>query len=114
LRIKARLDGTFCFTERFPSYRYRQIISLPLRARTCSDVFDAFLAHEETRVTRNDLAPITLASHRQILEQVWRPAIGALPLLAARCSMLSRVGDAYGSIAIRRISICVTLRKNVS
>jgi len=60
-----------------------------------SDVFDDFLAHEAARVQREDLAPITLAAHRQILERVWRPAIGALPFLAVRYSMLVKVVDAH-------------------
>ena len=41
------------------------------------------------------IAPITLAAHRQILEQVWRPAIGALPFLAVRYSMLVKIVDAH-------------------
>src|ERR1700733_4053315 len=42
-------------------------MSPPFRARTCGDVFDAFLLHETARVGRGDLAPITLSAHRQIL-----------------------------------------------
>jgi integrase len=95
-RIRAQIAaGTFSFTEQFPTYRLRKRLAVPLRARTCSDVFDAFLAHEEARVGRRDLAPITLATHRQILEQVWRPTIGSLPLLAIRYSMLVKVVDAH-------------------
>jgi integrase len=58
-------------------------------------VFDAFLLHEAARVRRGDLAPITLAAHRQILEYVWRPAIGTLPLLAVRYSTLVKVADGH-------------------
>jgi hypothetical protein len=45
-----------------------------------------FLLHEAARVGRGDLAPITIASHRQILDQVWRPQIGTMALLAMRYS----------------------------
>jgi integrase len=94
-RIKAQIAaGTFSFTEEFPGYRLRKRLGVQLRARNCSDVFDAFLAHEEARVRRNDLAPITLAAHRQILDQVWRPAIGALPFLSVRYSTLVKIADA--------------------
>jgi integrase len=58
-------------------------------------VFDAFLRHEETRVAKGDLAPATLASHRQSLDHVWRPAIGALPFLGVRHSTLVKVADSH-------------------
>src|SRR5262245_23037146 len=94
-RIKARIDaGTFTFIEEFPASRFRHTLRMPLRARTCSDVFDAFLGHEEARVARGDLAPVTLAAHRQLIEHVWRPTIGTLPLLAVRYSMLVKIVDA--------------------
>jgi hypothetical protein len=33
-RIKARIAaGTFCFSEEFPDYRYREQTPIPLRAR---------------------------------------------------------------------------------
>jgi integrase len=57
-------------------------------------VFDAFLDHESARVARGDLAPITLASHRQILDRVWRPHIGPLPFLGVRHSQLLKIADA--------------------
>jgi hypothetical protein len=95
-RIKAQIAaGTLSFLDEFPAYRLRKSLGVPLRARNCTDVFDAFLAHEEARVRRGDLAPITLAAHRQILEQVWRPAIGTLLFLSVRYSMLVKVADAY-------------------
>ncbi|MEJ0005225.1 MAG: hypothetical protein WDM77_02230 [Steroidobacteraceae bacterium] len=56
-------------------------------------MFDAFLRHNDARVARADLAHITLASHRQILDQVWRPHIGHLPFLGVRYSMLARIAD---------------------
>ena len=79
-RIKGRIAaGTFIFGEEFPRYR-RKSLPLPIAARTCSDVFDAFLRHEEARVRRGDLAPVTVASHRQILDHVWRPGGARSPL----------------------------------
>jgi hypothetical protein len=95
LRIQARIRaGTFIFTEDFPQYRFRKTLRLPFNARTCNDVFDAFLHHEAARVTRGDLAPVTLEAHRQILDSVWRPQIGALSLWAVRYSKLVQVADA--------------------
>jgi integrase len=96
IRIKARIAaGTFIFTEEFPQFRGRKTLRLPFSARTCSDVFDAFLLHEAARVRRGDLAPITLAAHRQILDHVWRPKLGTVPLLAVRYSTLVRIADGY-------------------
>ena len=95
-RIKARiLAGTFIFTDEFPAYRGRLSLRLPMTSRTCSNVFDAFLRHEEARVARGDLAPITLAAHRQLLEHVWRPAIGPLSLLAVRYTQLVKIADSH-------------------
>lgn len=94
--IKTRIAaGTFRFTEEFPNFRFRGKLPLALRARTCDEVFDAFLEHELARVARGDLAPVTLAAHRQLLDSVWRPAIGTLPLLAVRYSQLVRTADAH-------------------
>jgi hypothetical protein len=64
--------GTFNFGEEFPDFRGLHKLPLPLRAQACSDVFDAFLCHEEMRVAIGDLAPATLASHRQSLDHVNR------------------------------------------
>jgi len=95
-RIKARIAaGTFNFAEEFPDFRGLHQLPLPLRAQTCSEVFDAFLQHEATRVARGDLAPATLASHRQCLDHVWRPALGRLPFLGVRHSALVKVADSH-------------------
>jgi hypothetical protein len=40
------------------------------------------------RVARGDLSPVTLNVHRQLLDSVWRRAIGALSLLAVRYPQL--------------------------
>jgi len=95
-RIKACIVArTFIVTEYFPRYRGRETLRLPFSTRTCGDLFDAFLLHEEARVQRGDLAPITLTAHRQILDHVWRPAIGTLSLLAVRYSTLVKVADEH-------------------
>jgi integrase len=69
-------------------------LRLPFNARTCNDVFDAFLHHEAARVKRDDVAPVTLEAHRQILDSVWRPQIGTPSLWAVRYSKLVEVADA--------------------
>jgi integrase len=63
--------------------------------RSCGEVFDAFLHHEEARWARGDLAAITVASHRKILDRDWRPHIGYLPFLGIQHSMLLKIADAH-------------------
>jgi hypothetical protein len=88
MQIKARIAaGTFSFAEDFPDFRFSHNLPVLLRARTCGDVFDAFLKYEARRVAREDLAPVTLKTHQQILEAVWHPAIGTLPFLGVRHSV---------------------------
>jgi len=95
-RIKAQIAaGTFRFGDEFP--RYRGLHKLPpvLQPRSCGEVFDDFLRHEEARMGRGDLAPVTVASHRKILDHVWRTKLGDLPFLGVRYSMLVEIADAY-------------------
>jgi hypothetical protein len=67
-RIKAQIGaGTFCFADEFPHYHGLQKLPPPLRSRTCGEVFDAFLCHDEARLARGDLAAVTVTSHRRIL-----------------------------------------------
>lgn len=82
-RIKAQIAaGTFCFADEFPRYKGLSGPPPPFRARTCGEVFDAFLRHEEARLARDDLAAVTVVtSHRRILDRHWRPRLGALPLI---------------------------------
>ncbi len=61
--------------------------------RTCGHVFDAFLAHRESRMAKDDMAPITVSSYRRVLNTAWRPKIGAMPFLAVHYSMLVRIAD---------------------
>jgi integrase len=95
-RIKAQIAaGTFCFSDEFPRYRGLERLPRDLRPRTCGEIFDDFLRHEEARLARGDLAAVTVASHRKILNHVWRPHLGDLPFLGLRYSMLVKIADAY-------------------
>jgi integrase len=95
-RIKAQIEaGTFVLSDVFPKFRGLRKLPGRVCAKNCGEVFDAFLRHEEARVVRDDLAPITLKSHRQILDCVWRPALGQLPFLAVQHSMMVKVADSH-------------------
>jgi hypothetical protein len=95
-RIKAQIAaGTFCFADEFPDYQHLRQVPVPLSARTCGEVFDAFLRHDEGRLARDDLAASTVASHRQILNHDWRPHIGHLPFLDVPYSMLVKIADTH-------------------
>ena len=89
--------GTFSFTNSFPEYRCRKRLGLAPQTLTCSEVFDRFLAHCEARVGRDDLAPSTAASYRQMLNHTWRPRIGHLPFLGVRYSTLEKITDAQSA-----------------
>jgi integrase len=93
--LRARIAaGTFRLAEEFPDYVRRHVKEMPLALLFCDEVFDAFLAHEEARVTRGDLAHSTLESHRQILNHTWRPALGDRPFRSVRYSQLQQIADA--------------------
>jgi integrase len=95
-RIKAQIAaGTFCFADEFPRYKGLSGLPPPFRARTCGEVFDAFLRHEEARLAGDDLAAVTVTSHRRILDRRWRPRLGALPLIGVTYSMLVQIADAH-------------------
>jgi integrase len=95
-RIKAQIAaGTFCFADEFPGYRGLRGLPPVLQPRSCGHVFDDFLRHEQARMGRGDLAPVTVASHRKILNHVWRPDLGDLPFLGVRYSTLIEIADAY-------------------
>jgi integrase len=90
--IKQRIAaGTFSFADEFPNFR--DLKSVPSADRTCTQVFDAFLAHCESRRLKDDMAPITVSSYRRVLNTFWRPRIGEMPFLAVRYSMLVRMAD---------------------
>ena len=95
-RIKAQIAaGTFRFTDEFPAYRGSHTLPHSVRPRSCVEVFDAFLRHQAARVERGDLAPVTLYSHRKILDHIWQPHIGNLPFLGVTYSMLVKIADSY-------------------
>lgn len=92
--IKERIaTGTFSFTDEFPNFRDLKSVPNSGSRRTCGHVFDAFLTHCESRMTKDDMAPITVSSYRRVLNTFWRPKIGAMPFLAVRYSMLVRIAD---------------------
>jgi integrase len=95
-RIKAQIEaGTLVFSDVFPKFRGLKTLPANVCAKSCGEVFDEFLRHEEARVARGDLAPITVRSHRQILDHVWRPALGRLPFLAVQYSMMAKIADSH-------------------
>jgi len=92
--IKERIAiGTFAFADEFPNFRDLKTVADSGSRRTCGHVFDAFPAHCESRMAKDDMAPITVSSYRRVLNTFWRPKIGAMPFLAVRYSMLVRIAD---------------------
>lgn len=92
--IKQRIAaGTFSFAEEFPDFRNLKKVPDEGSPRTCAAVFDAFLAHCESRMTKGDLAAVTLASYRRILNGIWRPEIGTARLFSVRYSALVKIAD---------------------
>ena len=92
--IKRRIaNGTFSFAEEFPDFRHLRKVPDQGSPKTCAQVFDAFLAHCASRVTMHDMASITLASYRRVLDGFWRPRIGAHRFLDVRYSTLVKIAD---------------------
>ena len=92
--IKRRIaDGTFSFTEDFPDFRHLKMVPERGSPKTCSEVFDSYLAHCAARVTKHDMATATLSTCRRVLDGFWRPKIGALRFLDIRYSMLVTIAD---------------------
>ena len=86
-------DGTFCFEDEFPDYRYRGRLTGESKFRLCNDVFDEYLAHCEARLKRGDLAAATLEGYRKVLDGVWRPKIGELVFYKVGYSRLVAIAD---------------------
>jgi integrase len=87
--IKQRIAaGLFRFEEEFPDYRHLRKVVGGSGVRTCSQVFDEYIAHCEARLAKNDMAAATLTSYRKILDNIWRPRIGAITFLDIRYSTL--------------------------
>jgi integrase len=92
--IKERIAaGTFSFAEEFPDFLHLNRVPDDGCPRMCAHVFDAFLAHCESRVAKNDMATATLDSYRKILNTIWRPQIGAKRFLSVLYSTLVKVAD---------------------
>jgi integrase len=92
--IKERIAaGTFSFADEFPNFRDLKSVPDFGSPKTCGQVFDAFLAHCESRMVKDDMAPITVSSYRRVLNAFWRPKIGEIPFLGIRYSMLVRIAD---------------------
>jgi integrase len=87
--------GTFSFEEEFPDYRLLRRLDGTSGARLCNDVFDAYLAHCEARLRRNDMAAATVRSYRKILDGVWRPHLGGLVFSHVRYSSLIAIADSH-------------------
>jgi integrase len=87
--------GTFSLEEEFPNYRYLRRVSSASRARSCSEVFDAYLEHCKARLRRDDMAVATVRSYRKILDCIWRPHIGHLVFSQVRYSRLIAIADAH-------------------
>jgi integrase len=92
--IKQQIDaGTFSFAEEFPDYRFLRRLTGVVRVRSCSEVFDEFLKHCESRLLRHDLAAATVNSYRRVLNGVWRPALGKHLFHQVRYSKLVAIAD---------------------
>lgn len=59
----------------------------------CYEVFDDFMAHCESRMSKNDLSFATFENHRKILESTWRPAIGGEIFEDVKYSRLAKIVD---------------------
>jgi integrase len=69
--IQRQIDsGTFSFAEEFPDSRFLRRLTGVVKVRSCSDVFDEFLKHCESRLLRHDLATATVSSYRRVLNGV--------------------------------------------
>jgi hypothetical protein len=87
--------GTFSFEEEFPDCRFVRRLSGTSSARLCSNVFDAYLAHCEARLRRNDMAAATVRSYRKILDGVWRPQLGDMNFSHIRYSRLIAIAGGH-------------------
>jgi integrase len=87
--------GAFSFEEEFPDYRLLRRLGGTSSARLCGDVFDAYLAHCEARLRRNDMAAATVRSYRKILDGIWRPHLGELVFSHVRYSRLIAISDGH-------------------
>ncbi|HSY08257.1 MAG TPA: DUF3596 domain-containing protein [Steroidobacteraceae bacterium] len=86
-------NGTISFAEEFPDFRDFKKVLAEGCPRTCCEVFDMFLARCQSRVNQGDLATVTVATYRRVLNGIWRPQIGNFRLLDVRHSALLKIAD---------------------
>jgi hypothetical protein len=92
--IKQRIaGGMFQLEEEFPDYRHLRKVVGASGVRTCSQVFDEYIAHCEARLAKNDMAAATVTSYRKALDSIWRPQIGTITFLDIRYSTLVKIAD---------------------
>ena len=86
-------NSTFSFAEEFPDFRHLKQVPGEGSPRTCNEVFDAYLAHCQSRLEKDDLASVTVATYRRVLNGAWRPLIGGTRFLSVQYSTLVEVAD---------------------
>lgn len=92
--IKVRIAaGTFSFADEFPAFLDLKRVPDAGSPSTCGQVFDAFLKHCESRLRKDDMAAITVATYRRVLNNFWRPKIGEVRFLSVRYSTLVALAD---------------------
>ena len=113
--IEARIaDGTFSFAEEFPDSRNLHNLptgpaaTAPGKARTCNQVFDAYLRHCEMRVANNDLAYSTFNSYRQAINRNWRPYLGEREFESVLYSELIEIASTQGWKSKKRYNNCTS------
>ena len=113
--IEARTaEGTFSFAEEFPDSRKLHNLptgpapTAPGKARTCNQVFDAYLRHCEMRVANNDLAYSTFNSYRQAINRNWRPYLGEREFETVLYSELIEIASTQGWKSKKRYNNCTS------
>jgi hypothetical protein len=92
--IKQRISrGQSSFADEFPDYKFLGHVAKVVTPRTCNDVFDDFMAHCESRMSKNDLSFATFESYRRILKSTWRPEIGEEIFEDVKYSRLAKIVD---------------------
>jgi len=81
--MKTRIErGEFDFADEFPDYRFRTAlpngnnVEPSIKPETCNEVVDKFIAYCELRVSKDDMAPLTLEDYEEVLDRLIRPQIG--------------------------------------
>jgi len=86
-------EGRFRLAEEFPEYACQHGERVPATTKSCADVFEGFLRHQETRVIRGEITQGTFDRHRQIINRVWRPHVDHWLLTKIAASTLQEVAD---------------------